>query len=183
MFLGYAELFHKQTHGIDEFSDKNIQEHYITIMTIKNPIKYLKFMNFINQMDGETYYDYICENNHTELYQHREILFYILIRTKNLPFIKEHESIRNFLLIQENLYLPSQLHIFEKKVLDTGESICILKTFWIKCIQRKWKKICQYNNKRLKEIKTLKYIKNKEYGYHKQLMGIRGLWHSKIYLI
>jgi len=41
MFLGYTELFHKDLHGMDEFSDLNINECYITILTIKNPIKYL----------------------------------------------------------------------------------------------------------------------------------------------
>lgn len=181
MFLGYAELFHEETHGFDLSSNRDIHQHYITILTIKNPIKYLKFIQFINCMNRDEYYRYICENNHSELYEHQEILFYSMMRTKLISVIKQHETIRNYLSIQD--ILLKQLHIFDKKVLETGESICILKTFWIKCIQRKWKKICQYNKKCIAQMKTLKYIKKKEYGHHKELLGIRGMWYSKINVI
>ena len=151
------------------------------IKTPKNPIKYLKFVQFISSLNGDAYYRYINENNHTELYDNQEIIFYNLMRTKQLPFLKQHKTIRNYLNIQDTLL--KQLHVFDKKILTTGESICILKTFWIKCIQRKWKKICQYNKKCIEQMKTLKYIKKREYGYHKQLIGIRGMWHSKINIV
>lgn len=179
MFLGYTELFHKELHGMDNFSNLNINECYITIFTIKNPIKYLKFIQFINEMDNETYYAYICENSNTELLQHREILFHIMNQNKKIPFIDYHKTIRNFLHIQELLY--SQIHLFDKIILPSGESICILKTFWIKCIQRKWKKICNYNKLIIKEMKTINNIKKRERQcYNKRLIGIKGLWYSKL---
>ena len=179
MFLGYTELFHKELHGIDNFSDLNINECYITIFSIKNPIKYLKFIQFINGMDYETYYSYICENSNTELSQHQEILFHIMNQNKKIPFINDHKTIRNFLNIQNLLY--SQIHLFEKLVLPSGESICILKTFWIKCIQRKWKKIFKHNKKIVEEMKSINYIKKREREcYHKRLLGMKGLWYSKL---
>jgi len=180
MFLGYVELFHNQLHGFDEFSEPNIHQHFITIFSVKHPIKYLQLLQNITTMNNENYYDYICHNNNTEITYHRTILFHIRNQTKKMPFLNMHPTIRNFSNIQEMLYTP-QLHIFEKKHLDTGESICILKTFWLKCIQRKWKKICQYNKKMLSIITSLKYIKHRETSSHnKRLIGINGLWYSTI---
>ena len=182
MFLGYTELFHKDLHGMDEFSDLNINECYITILTIKNPIKYLKFIHSIRDMDNETYYRYICENINTELCQHRGILFHIMNQTKKLPFIDSHSSLRNFFHVQESLYSPEQLHIFDKIILPSGESICILKTFWIKCIQRKWKKIHKHNKILIEQMKSIAHIKRRERQCHvKRLVGIKGLWYSKFH--
>ena len=179
MFLGYAELFHKELHGMDESSYLHIEGHYITIFTIKNPIKYLKFIQSISKMDNETYYRYICENANTELHQHQEILFHIMNRTKKMPFIGSHPLIKNFLHVQESLY--PQLQLFEKIILPSGESISILKTFWIKCIQRKWKKICKYNKTIVEKMKTIDYIKRRERSFYtKRMIGIVGLWHSKL---
>lgn len=180
MFLGYTELFHNELHGIDEFSNVNIHECYITILTIKNPIKYLEFIKRVSAMDRDAYYSYICENTNTQLSEHQTILFHIMNQSKKMPFIKNHQSIRNFLHIQESLYAP-QIHIFEKRILPSGESVCIIKTFWIKCIQRKWKKICQLNKKQLEEMKSIKYIKKREQTCHtKRFIGIKGLWYSKL---
>jgi len=179
MFLGYTELFHKKLYGMNESSDLHIQCHYMTIFTIKNPIKYLKLLQSISKMDNETYYKYICENANTELHQHREILFHIMNQNKKMPFIDNHPMIRNFLHLQESLYL--QLHLFEKVILPSGECISILKTFWIKCIQRKWKKICEYNKTIIEEMKSIDYIKRRERNVQiKRLIGIDGLWYSKL---
>uniref|UniRef100_A0A6C0HRS7 Uncharacterized protein n=1 Tax=viral metagenome TaxID=1070528 RepID=A0A6C0HRS7_9ZZZZ len=178
MFLGYVELFHRQLHGFDEFSEPTIHEHFITIFSVKNPIKYLKLLQNISVMNHESYYTYICENSNTEINEHRAIIFHIMNQNKKMPYLTD-STIRNFLHIQELLY--SQMHLFEKINLATGESICILKTFWIKCIQRKWKKICEYNKKLLKVITSIKNLKKREINiYNKHLMGIKGLWYSTI---
>lgn len=176
MFLGYVELFHEKLHGFDEFSEPNIHTYFITIFSIKSPIKYLKLLENISDMDLENYYSYICENNSTELNHHRNILFHLRNQTKKLPFINQHPTIRNFLNIQE--FFSPQLHIFEKLNLSTGESICILKTFWLKCIQRKWKKICSHNKRIIKIMTSIKNIKQRETKmYTNRLIGIKGLWY------
>jgi hypothetical protein len=179
MFLGFTELFHVDLHGIDDLSNVNINECYITVLTVQNPIKYLKFVELLKTMNREMYYRFICENENTELTEHQTILFHVMNQTKKLPFINNHPSIRNFLPIQELLY--SQIHLFEKRILDSGESVCVLKTFWIKCIQRKWKKIFHFNKTQLNEMKSLNYQKKKEIKvYNKRLLGIKGLWYSRL---
>ena len=179
MFLGYLELFHKDLHGFDEFSDPNIHQHFITILSVKNPIKYLSFLREISTMSKEDYYDYICHHSNAEITYHRIIIFHIMNHIKKMPFLSTH-PIRNFLTVQDVLYEP-QIHLFDKIDLDTGESICILKTFWLKCIQRKWKKICQYNKKMIAIMTSLKSIKNREINiYNKRLLGLKGMWYSTI---
>jgi hypothetical protein len=90
--------------------------------------------------------------------------------------IPTHPTIRNFSNIQESLDLS--LQIIHKHILPTGERICILKTFWIRCIQRKWKKICVYNNKLDRELKKIKNLKKKELTtISSKRIGINGLWY------
>jgi hypothetical protein len=178
-FLGYVELFHPQTHVFDETSWKDINEFYITIFTIKSPSKYLHFLTEIKSMHFEEYYCYISENKSREIMCHKTILFHIKNRTKELCIINNHPIIRNFFKIQESLYNPTSLEIVEKIVLKTGESICILKTFWIKCIQRKWKKICEYNKKILNDLMMLKNVKRRDIiNIHSKFYGLNGLWYS-----
>jgi hypothetical protein len=180
-FLGYVELFHPQIHGFDEFSCKDINGFYITIFTIKSPSKYLHSLSEIKTMTFEEYYCYIRVNQSREIMYHKKILFHIRNRTKEMRFIEEHPTIKNFLKIQELCYNPSSLEIVEKIELKTGESICILKTFWIKCIQRKWRKICEYNKKILHDLKVLKNIKKRDIiNIHSKFYGLNGIWYSRI---
>jgi len=181
MFLAYVELFHPITHGFDKESYKDIQGFYITILTIKTPSKYLSFISKSNKMDFDTYYSYICSHSSREIIEHKAIVYYIKKRTKELCFISDHPFLRNFLKIQEMLYHPLSLQIVDKIELKTGESICILKTFWLKCIQRKWKKICEYNKNVLKEITTIKFLKKREITQiHSKFHGLRGMWYKSI---
>lgn len=57
----------------------------------------------------------------------------------------QHLSIRNYWEIYKQI--SKQLQIVETNTLETGEEISIIKTFWIKLIQRKWKKIYQLRKK------------------------------------
>ena len=179
-FLGYVELFHPILHGFDNLSFDSIEEYYMTIFVIKTPNKYLSLLTKTSDMDFESYYSYICENSSKEINYHRNILFFIKNRIRDMKRITNHPTVRNFEKIQENLYNPLSLQIVEKIVLKTGESICILKTFWIKCIQRKWKKICGHNKKVLNELKTLKNIKRRELMcISSKFLGIKGMWFSR----
>ena len=70
-----------------------------------------------------------------------------------------HPFIRNFkLIIQDPNYIC--INIIEQNELSTGEYVACLKTFWIKIIQRTWKKIFkqrrEIDNKR-KCLSSLNY--------------------------
>jgi hypothetical protein len=50
------------------------------------------------------------------------------------PFIRNYQNI-----ILNKKYL--QLHLAKNILLESGEMICIIKTYWIRIIQRTWKRI------------------------------------------
>jgi len=153
MHLAYCELFHPELHGFDAYSYPNIEGFFITIITVKYPSV---FSNKIS----------------------RYIKFYLDNQSEKIKTIKPHSLVRNFSVIQKT---SSQAQIVEKILLDTGESICILKTFWLKCNQRKWKKICSYNKRAMIERKKLKNIKKNELDrvIPKQI-GLVGMWYKSI---
>lgn len=73
--------------------------------------------------------------------------------------IATHPFIRNYkLIIQDPNYIC--INIIEQNELSTGEHVACLKTFWIKIIQRTWKKIFkqrrEIDNKR-KRLSSLNY--------------------------
>ena len=63
-----------------------------------------------------------------------------------------HENIRNYKnIISKNDYIQPQ--IAQVIYLSSGECVAIIKTVWLKVIQRSWKRLCQQRkeilNKRL----------------------------------
>ena len=63
------------------------------------------------------------------------------------PFIRNYENI-----ISNKNYL--QLHLAKNILLDTGEIICIIKTYWIRIIQRTWKRIYKERQKIIQKRKN-----------------------------
>jgi len=70
----------------------------------------------------------------------------------------EHSIIRNY----TNICLKIKPEIAECIYLDTGECICILKTFWLRLIQRTWRKIFKKRCNMFQLRHTLKSIRYRE---------------------
>uniref|UniRef100_A0A6C0ERJ8 Uncharacterized protein n=1 Tax=viral metagenome TaxID=1070528 RepID=A0A6C0ERJ8_9ZZZZ len=115
-----CELYNEDLHGTT--NNINIQSSYFVIRRYK----YLEYS--ILNMDSTFYNnEYINARN-------------ILIQT-----IRSHPIIKNYLnIISRQNYIKPE--IAKCIYLNTGECICILKTFWIRLIQRAWKKM--YNNRK-----------------------------------
>ena len=78
--------------------------------------------------------------------------------TSSLVFCKNKTTnIRNYKIVYE--FFKCSQQIVEKIRLPSGETICILKTFWLRIIQRKWKKI---------------YLKRKQLFHNVYLRQIHG---------
>lgn len=133
-----CELYNDKIHG--KTNDTNhVNKHYLLI----NRIKKLD-MDFINCLTRVIKQDYIDRQQH--IIPHKIINNYQNIIT-NTNYIKPE--------IGEILYLQS------------GHSVCVIKTFWLKIIQRAWKKVY---NIRMQIIKTrckIQSLKHRE---------ITGLW-------
>lgn len=57
-------------------------------------------------------------------------------------------------------------HILQEEELDTGEMICVIKTYYISLLQRKWKKI--YKEKQ----RIINMRKSPNFLMHRQLTGL-----------
>lgn len=130
--LGVCELYNSHIHGHTERSYNGIDGHYIIYWLIETE----SFMTcddykFVIQLLLDGYYIYIIRTTH--------------------PIIRNYNAI-----IKRNDYI--KLDIIEKVILETGEIIAIIKTFWLRIFQRKWKK---YYSELERKIAFNKNIKNR----------------------
>ena len=74
-----------------------------------------------------------------------------------------HDIFRNYrqIIIKNNYIKPE---ITECIYLNTGHCIAILKTFWVRLIQRKWKNIIKERDNIIKKRCTLKSLRYREFN-------------------
>lgn len=133
--LVICELHNKYLHGIDSNSDPTIKGHYLCMFVSRETSIFDTLSQDYDDEDSDDelephIYDVmdIQKNNYlTEIYQYD---------CENL----QHDYIRNYKNIVSKInYIQPQ--IAEIIYLDGGECVAIIKTFWLKCVQRAWKKI------------------------------------------
>ena len=119
--LVVCELHNSLIHGYDNNSDPNIREHYLCTYISRN--------NNFTKNNKSHIYDVVktCKKGYNQLI------------SSNSPRIK-HSFIRNYKNIVSNKnYIQPQ--IAEIVYLNGDECVAILKTFWLKCVQRSWKRV------------------------------------------
>lgn len=128
-----CELFNEKIHGVDENSSKDIEGHYLVIDKIQPQ----------------------------ELKTDREL--YRFIKQRNLWYKRIPDSMLNHIVIRnykDIVRSKRQLCPEIAKCIDLpgNECVAILKTFWIRIIQRTWKKIYkerQYVIKKRLQVQSL----------------------------
>ena len=125
--LAFCEIFNSKIHGKNSNSSKNIESHFLIFRTLcinefYTITQFIPISDFICTIRN----DYIT--NITNNYSHP------VIRNYNEILIKKH-------------YIS--LEIIECVELEGGEQVAIYKTFWLRIIQRKWKRHCDLKKKRL----------------------------------
>jgi cytoplasmic iron level regulating protein YaaA (DUF328/UPF0246 family) len=129
--LVLCEIYHPEKYGIDEKNDKNIEKHYIV------------------------FYSYTYKGIKSFSIMKKDIKF---IKKHNIILSEQfHPYIRNYNHINKNIL---NIQIAEKIILKGGECVAILKTFWIKIIQRTWKKVFRKYlfDKYLRELRGYKVL-------------------------
>ena len=120
--LVLCELFNDKLHGFDDNSDQSVLGHYLISYNISRMVQ----ENELNDLNDTKAILKMCKSQ--------------LNQQNNLT----HSIIRNYNdIITRPHYI--QLQIAKVIYLSGKECVAILKTFWIKLIQRTWKKI--YKNK------------------------------------
>jgi len=109
--ISICELYNRQLHGYANTLRENVLYHYLIYERYKK--LNIEYINYtINHLKNE--HNNLNDKNHDIFRNYRQIL-------NNKNYIKPE--------ITECIYL------------DTGHCVAIIKTLWIKLIQRKWKSI------------------------------------------
>jgi hypothetical protein len=134
--LGICEIYNSRIHGYTNRSCKNIDDGtYIVYWTIDLYSLYSNEYKDVITLLVDGYYIYVNNTRDTT----------------------KHNTIRNYSnIIKDKNYI--KLDIIEVIMNDTGETTAILKTFWLRIFQKKWKK---YYCELIKKINLHKKIKNR----------------------
>ena len=199
-YIGICELHHDLLHGFNENSSPQIKGHYLLMEKFGNFHKYI-----INHVYNCRYHDYEDddndeesensdnsdnsnssivdsddenENNNPKLIDLYRYKYSILLRSAT--FMNScHSIIRNYHNIIKSFYYI-QPHIVECVYLPGGECVAILKTFWLRIVQRTWKRVykqrlqllCSVPMLRLRELRG----SNTCFQYEKiHIPGLRGM--------
>ena len=143
-YLMLCELHYPAIHGKTENSDHNIENHYLVYdkFDFRTGISYscmddYEEYNTDNEYESDEDYE-----NQDRLIKLPDILKFLRDFYSNLNsnYLKAHPTIRNYNnIISRPYYIKPE--IGEYIILPTQEAVAILKTVWLRIIQKKWKKI------------------------------------------
>ena len=149
MDIVICEIFNKKIHGFDDNNDPSVVGHYIVSCNFTKV--YSDSEDDIDEdLEDDTDEDTDLEEDtpeNTDEYTKsvfNDTKFMLnLYKSKYDQLnnsMKNHSIIRNYkqIVVQQN-YI--QLHIAKVIYLSGSECVAILKTYWLKIIQRTWKKI------------------------------------------
>jgi len=137
-YIAICEILHPIIHGQDENSSAGIETHFLVTETFE-------LEDFYNNSYKEMLTIYQREYNGYSR---------VLNRLK-------HPTIRNYNnIIKDKNYIKIDIVFVEE--LSGNESVGYIKTFWIKLIQRRWKKIYKQRQDILKQRMLPKSIRERE---------------------
>lgn len=171
-----CELYYPERHGKTENSDSNIETHYLVYDRF-DPITGISYdhINEYEEYDTDDEYDSDSDivDNFIRINDEIKVLkqYYSNIADTNSRYFGKHPTIRNYrnIVLNSNYIKPE---IGEYIILPTQEAVAILKTFWLRIIQKKWKKVFQERKNVIKQRCNLSNLSIKE---------IRGRWPSSCF--
>lgn len=144
-----SELYNENIHGLDEMTDPDIHFHYI----VADRFSADEFYLYNKKGDDD---DRDNEIIHTLIMYKRAIRY----RLQNALLCSGNPHIRNYKhIISQKRYI--QLDIAVCIYLKGQEMVCIKKTFWLKIIQRNWRRIC-LERKHIVKRTTLQVLYQRE---------------------
>jgi len=163
-----CEIFNPYIHGIDDASDPEIAGHYLVDSTYDS----LPFDSSFNGSDSDSDGDsYNGSNDSDDSIEYNNIYDVIPsfrghIRMDILPYDSRavHPFIRNYkkIISNKNYIKPEIAECF---YLSGDECVAILKTFWIRIVQRAWKRVFAERTRIISLRKTINALKTREiYG-------------------
>ena len=135
--LAICEVFHPVFHGQDENSTPQVHSHFLVYTLI--------------DLDDFKSGAYLFELEHLQCYSNTALQL--------INGSAEHPSIRNYPKVSRK-YM--RLEIVQADVLIGGEEVAYLKTFWLRLVQRRWKKIYQARKEILKKRSGIKALQERQ---------------------
>jgi len=190
-YIGICELHHDLLHGFDENSSPQIKGHYLLMEKFGNFHQYIvndiyncsydsdnSNSSIVDSDDDENENENENENNNPKLIDLYRYKYSVLL--KSPTFMNScHSIIRNYHNIIKSFYYI-QPHIVECVYLPSpgSECVAILKTFWLKIIQRTWKRVYKERMRLLCSVPMLRLreITGRGFVYEKiHIPGLRGM--------
>lgn len=135
--LGYVQPYNQSIHG--KTKNEELRQSFLTLYSI----------------DNDEFYDYEEFNDFNDFIVDKCQETY---NTMNEVNKYQHKNIKNYWEVYKKY--STQLQLVDSTTLPSGENVSVIKTFWLKVFQRKWKKIVA-ERKRIVELRkrmsSLKY--------------------------
>lgn len=136
--LMLCTIHHPYIHGKDELSDPNIETHYLVYDRFE-PWSQISYLSLDEEYDTDDS-DEDNPNNVDKL----EDALQFLREQHSMSILQQaaayHPTIRNFCnIISKSDYIKPE--IGQYIILPTQEAVAILKTFWLRIVQRRWKNV------------------------------------------
>jgi len=178
--LMLCELHFPTIHGKTDDSQPDIETHYL-VYDIYDPTTGIS----LNYTESDEEFDYdTYDNDETNLPRINYDIISLKQKYFNLSicftrYLYKHPIIRNYQnIISKPNYIKPE--IGEYIILPTHETITILKTFWIRIIQKKWKKVFQEKQKIIRQRCSIQSLKIRQITgywpiYCNNLPGLKGM--------
>lgn len=187
--LALCELHYTPIHGKTYESCPTIESHYLLIATFKPTQQNIDTRisedlidSDSESSDSDNVDDF--DDTHNQMYHMPSVMrmyrrqYDRIIAHPTMLRKYSHTTIRNYqaIIAKKNYIQPE---IVECIVLMTRETVVIKKTFWLRLIQRSWKRIHRI---RMNTIKNVQFIMDYQLhpGYSNKIPNIRGmLWYLR----
>jgi hypothetical protein len=178
-----CELHYPAIHGKTADSDPHIETHYLVYDRF-DPITGISY----SCLDDENY-DTEDEDNENSVYTINDSITFLKNHYSNPSrfnrgLLGNHPTIRNYhnIISRQNYIKPE---IGKYIMLPTQEAVAILKTFWLRIIQRKWKKVFQERKNMIRNRLSLtslhiRQITGKWPKKYETLPGLKGMLNALI---
>ena len=184
-YLMLCELHYPAIHGKTKASDPFIERHYLVYDRFdpRTGISYSCLSDY-EEYDTDTEYDSDEDDNQNRVIKLNDSMAFLQKQYSNPVNFHQnnfgnHPTIRNYhnIISSPNYIKPE---IGEYIILPTQEAIAILKTVWLRIIQRKWKKVFAERQDIIKKRRLNASISSREiYGKWSQpcsnLPGLKGM--------
>jgi hypothetical protein len=152
-----TELYNNYSYDDDNDNNNELELHYMLIGIYEPYTYYLSHLNYNNDICK------IIQNDHNKIHRNinKEIISTRMFYKKASLYPNLNTSISNYYnIVQCERYIKPE--IGQNIQLESGHCVSIIKTIWIKLIQRTWKKIYKMKKDVIQKRQTIASINHRK---------------------